>query len=116
MGGAKELQEKALVEITQWLGRVLQYSAAHPVAQALGAHAHESLVAALQQGGPLEVGVLKDNLLFGDVPATHPVLRIRTAPYLHERGVLLLRFAVAVRLEELSSLVELLALPVPDLF
>jgi hypothetical protein len=109
-------QEQFLLELTQWLGHVLQYSASHPSCARLGERTHRTLQRALEVSSPLEVGVLKDGLTFGETDATHAALKTRTAPHLHERGVLLLRFAHGTSLAELASFVELLALPVQTIF
>jgi hypothetical protein len=110
-----EHQEKALVLLFQWLGRVAQYSAAHPTARAIGTETHAAFLEALQ-AGPLDAVVQKEGILLGEAPAKNPVLRTRAAPYLHDRGVLAVRFDPGLREDELTAFVELLALPVQDIF
>jgi hypothetical protein len=109
-------QEQAMIELTQWLGRVLQYSTTHPGCVQLGERMHGTLGRAISQVGLLEVGVLKDNLVLGTITANHTVLRTRTAPYLHERGVLVLKFGPGVTLDELTHFVGILTLPPQDIF
>ncbi len=110
------MHERALVELTQWFGRVQQYSAAHPACRELGTRAHATLSMALEASSPLTITVAKDTLGIGDGLAVHPLLRGRLAAHLHERGVATMRFAGGVSLEELSSLLELLTLPVQTTF
>jgi hypothetical protein len=110
------IEEQALVEVTHWLRRVMQYSAAHPACAELGEKAHLALTRALMVASPLTVGILKDDIMLGESRASHPVLRMRLAPHLHERGVLLLRFASGVTPRELTEFVELLTLPASTVF
>lgn len=110
------MHERALVELTQWFGRVQQYSASHPACLDLGSRAHRTLSAALEASSPLTITVAKDAIGIGDVEASHPLLRGRLAAHLHERGVATMRFAGGVSMEELSSLLELLTLPVQTTF
>ena len=77
------IEEQALVEMTHWLRRVMQYSAAHPACAALGEKAHLALTRALMVASPLTVGILKDDIMLGESRASHPVLRTRLAPHLH---------------------------------
>src|SRR5262249_35915918 len=109
------LEEQALVELAQWIGRAPQDSPSHPLSMQVGQKTHRTLASALANHPTLHIGVLKDNVVWSEVPATHPILRTRLAPYLHERGVLVLRFAYGVSFEELYVLVELLARTPVDL-
>jgi len=107
--------EQALIELSRWISRALQYSPNHPLCAQLAARTHEMLVQALDFG-VLEVGILKDSVTVGPTPTSHPALKTRLGPYLHERGVVLLRIASGVRVEELSSLVDVLVMPPPEIF
>lgn len=108
-------EEQALIELSRWIARAIQYSPSHPLCAQLAARTHESFVRALAVG-VLEVGVLKDGITVGQTPTTHPILKTRLGPHLHERGVVLVRFAHGVGVQELSSLVEVLVLPPSDIF
>jgi hypothetical protein len=110
------LQEQAMIELSRWISRALQYSPQHPLCAQLGARTHEVLLAALREWMPLEIGVLRDQLTIGKTPTRHPVLLTRLAPYLHERGVLVLRFLDGLRAEELSAVTEILTKPAADIF
>lgn len=110
------LQEQAMIELSRWISRALQYSPQHPLCAQLGARTHDALTLALREWTPLEVGVLQDKLTIGKTPTRHPVLLTRLAPYLHERGVLVLRFIDGVGVGEVSALVGLLVLPVAEIF
>lgn len=110
------MHERALVEIAQWFARIQQYSAAHPACADLGKRAHHTLMLALEQSAPLVVTVTKDALQINDEPAGAPVLRGRFAPYLHERGVAAMRLAGGVTVEELTTLLDLLTVPVQTTF
>jgi hypothetical protein len=108
--------ELALVEFARWLARALQYTPQHPLSAQLAACTHEMLVRALREWTPLEAGVLRDKMTIGPAPARHPALVTRLAPYLHERGVVVLRFIDGVSVAELSALVEVLARPPAEIF
>jgi hypothetical protein len=108
--------ERALVELAQWLGRTLQYSATHPACQQLAAKTHATMTAALAEASPLVVGALKDDVLVDGVSCRHPAVRTRIGPCLHERGAMVLRLLRGVTLEELSALVEILTLPPQTIF
>jgi hypothetical protein len=110
------LQEQVLVDLSLWLSRVLQYSAAHPACAQLCEKTHRTLTRALSQRAPLSFGVLKDDVLVDGEPARHPVVRTRVAPYLHARGVLLLRFISGTTQQELTNFVELITLPEQTVF
>ncbi|MGZ3474414.1 MAG: HEAT repeat domain-containing protein [Polyangiales bacterium] len=110
------MREQVLVDLSLWLSRVLQYSAAHPACAKLGDKTHATVARALAVTSPLAFGVLKDDIMVDGAPAKHPVLRTRVAPHLHARGVLLIRFVQGVTVEELSQLVDLLALPEQTIF
>jgi hypothetical protein len=110
------LREQVLVDLSLWLSRVQQYSAAHPVCAQLGDNTHRTIARALAVNAPLSYGVLKDAIMIDGAPAKHPVVRSRVAPHLHARGVLLLRFSQGVTVEELAQLIELLALPEQTIF
>src|SRR4051794_2171414 len=94
--------ERALIELAQWFARIQQYSASHPACADLGRRAHSSLSEALNQSAPLIVSVSKDGLALFGTPTTHRVLNARFGPHLHERGVLAIRFALGVRVDELT--------------
>ena len=110
------LQEQAMIELSRWISRALQYSPQHPLCAQLGARTHQVLLDALREWMPLEVGVLRDKLTIGKTPTRHPVLVTRLAPYLHERGVLILRFLDGVRADELTAVTEVLARPAAEIF
>lgn len=110
------MYERALVEMAQWFARIQQYSVSHPACADLGRRAHAAFAAALEHSAPMVISVSSSALLLGDTPAMHPVLRNRFAPYLHERGVAVLRFASGVTQEELTQLLDLLTLPVQTTF
>jgi hypothetical protein len=108
--------EQALVELSQWLARSLQYSPAHPACRTWGDRTHATLTRALERESPLVVGVLRDDITVGGVSARHPAVRTRIGPCLHERGALVLRVLHGVTREELASLVAILTLPVQTVF
>ena len=105
-----------MIELSRWISRAQQYSPKHPLSAQLAARTHEIVIRALREWTPLEVGVLRDKLTIGQTPARHPALVTRLAPYLHERGVLVLRIADGVSSAELTSLVEVLAAPPAEIF
>jgi hypothetical protein len=109
-------EEQALIELTRWLSRALQYSPTHPLCTELATRTSEAMRSALADIGLIEAGVLRDKLVLGQVPTSHPLLQTRLGPYLHERGVILLRIVDGVRLEELSAFVDLLIKPAAELF
>lgn len=108
--------EHMLVELSQWLARVQQYSTSHPACAHLGERTHHALTRSLAVESPLTLAVTKDSLMIGDVPIAHPAAKTRVGGRLHERGVVALRFASGITLAELRSLVELLTLPVSTTF
>ncbi len=108
-------EEQALIELSRWISRAIQYSPGHALCAQLAARTHESLTRALDVG-LLEVGILKDRVTVGQTPTTHPILQTRLGPHLHERGVVLVRFAHGIAVHELSSLVEVLVLPASEIF
>lgn len=108
-------EEQALIELSRWISRAIQYSPGHALCAQLATRTHEALARALDVG-LLEVGVLKDRVTVGQTPTTHPILQTRLGPHLHERGVVLIRFAHGVAVHELSSLVEVLTLPASEIF
>ncbi len=117
--GASDLttQEAVLTDLAYWVGRAMQYAPTHPSCAHLGQKLHATAMRALASEPQLSYGVSRDAVLVGgEVPATHPAVRTRLAPHLHERGVLLLRFVSGVTLEELTAFVELLTLPVGTIF
>lgn len=110
-------QEAVLTELSYWLGRAMQYAPSHPSCAQLGSKVHATVSRALQSETALQYGVSKDNVLIGgEVPAAHPAIRLRLAPHLYERGVLLLRFSQGVTIDELTALIEILTLPVNTVF
>jgi hypothetical protein len=72
-----------LIELSQWLARVLQYSPTHPSCTPLAERTHQTLVRALGQRSLLEFGVLRDDIQMGEDFSTQPALKTRVAPYLH---------------------------------
>lgn len=104
---SSSIEELVLIELTHWVARVAQYSADHPACRAMGEKVHATLTSALA-GGPLAFGVLKEDIVVGETRFTHPVVRNRLAPMLHERGILLLRFSNGVTPRELADFVEII--------
>jgi hypothetical protein len=110
-------RETMLVELTQWLGRIMQYSANHPACADLGGKVLTALGRVLDEAPFVSFGILKDGVMLSeDVAAWHPSVRQRLAPHLHARGVLSLRFAAGVSLEELTAFMEVLTLPAGQIF
>ena len=107
---------ETLFDLAQWLARVQQYSASHPACAQLGEKMHRSLGRSLAIESPLAIDVLKDGMTIEGSPVTQLAVRSRLAPLLHERGVLVLRFFAGVSVPELTTLVELLTLPVQTTF
>jgi hypothetical protein len=110
------LTEKMLVELSQWLSRVAQYSATHPSCAQMGEKMLATLNQALAGESVIELGILKDEVMYGEQAMRHPAIRTRLGPTLHARGVLVLRFFRGVTLDELTRFVELLTLPVQTIF
>ena len=77
--------ELFLVDVAQWLARVMQYSATHPSCARYGERTLASLERALHASSPLTFTILKDGILMGEVPATHRAVSTRLAPHLHAR-------------------------------
>src|SRR6185312_16459754 len=111
-----DARESLLVDLSQWLGRVQQYSPTHPMSAQMGEKTLASLGRALAVESPLAFGVLKEDVLVGENPAKHPTIKNRLAPHLHERGVLVLRFIPGATLEELQSFVVLLGMQPQNVF
>lgn len=111
-----EARERLLVLLSQWLGRILQYSPSHPACAELGRRTHEALAPALAEESPLAFGVLREDVLIGDAPARHPAVRARLGPSLHERGVLVLRVLPGATAVELGALLTLLTQQAESLF
>ncbi len=111
-----EPREIFLVDLAQWLARRTQYSATHPSCATLGEAVHASLGRALATQATLEYGILKDGVMMDDVAATHRAILTRVAPHLHARGVQVVRFVAGTTLDELTSFVEILTLPVHSAF
>lgn len=107
---------ETLFDLAQWLARVQQYSASHPACAQLGEKMHRSLGRSLAIESPLTMDVLKDGMTIEGAPVTQLAVRSRLAPLLHERGVLVLRFFAGVGVPELTTLVEILTLPVQTTF
>ena len=118
MGGAANnaIHGETFFDLAQWLARVQQYSASHPACAQLGEKMHRSLGRSLALQSPLSVDVLKDGMAIEDSTITQLAVRSRLAPLLHERGVLVLRFFAGVSVPELTTLVEILTLPVQTTF
>ncbi|MDB5219370.1 MAG: HEAT-like protein repeat-containing protein, partial [Myxococcaceae bacterium] len=118
MAGAANdaIHGETLFDLAQWLARVQQYSASHPACAQLGEKMHRSLGRSLSLASPLAIDVLKDGMTIEDAPVTQLAVRSRLAPHLHERGVLVLRFFAGVSVPELTTLVEILTLPVQTTF
>jgi len=106
----ESLPEQALLELTQWLARVMQYSASHPACAPLADKTHRTLLRALEEQSPLDVGVLTDGVTIGETACHAPALRARLGPHLHERGIVVLRFLPNVTIDELRAFVELLTI------
>jgi hypothetical protein len=110
-------QEAVLTELSYWLGRAMQYAPTHPSCAQLGTKVHATVARALQSETTLQYGVSKENVLVGgEVPAAHPAVRLRLAPHLYERGVLLFRVSQGVTIDELTAFIEILTLPVNTIF
>jgi hypothetical protein len=109
-------EENVLVELSQWLARVAQYSTHHPACRQPAERTQRAVVQALATTSPLTYGVMRNDVMIGEAPATHRAVKGRLAPHLHERGVLMLRIANGVTLKELSDFVELLTVPVQALY
>jgi hypothetical protein len=107
---------ETLFDLAQWLARVQQYSASHPACAQLGEKMHRALGRSLAIESPLTIDVLKDGMTIEGAPVTQLAVRSRLAPLLHERGVLVLRFFAGVGVPELTTLVEILTLPVQTTF
>ena len=108
--------EQWVLDLWQWLGRILQYSVHHPACVAFGVKAHERLTRALLDAGTLNVGILRDSLTVGSTRAANAMLRTRMGPYFHERGVILLRFLRGVTLDEMTTFMTAAALPTTEVF
>ncbi|MBS2019288.1 MAG: HEAT repeat domain-containing protein [Deltaproteobacteria bacterium] len=113
---ASAIHEQMLLELSQWLARVQQYSTSHPACAHLGERTHAALVRSLSVESPLTLTIGRDSLDIGDVPVQHPAPRSRIGARLHERGIVALRFASGITSSELRTLVELLTLPVSTTF
>jgi hypothetical protein len=107
---------ETLFELAQWLARVQQYSASHPACAQLGERTHAALMRSLAIQSPLVIDVLTDGMSIDGTPVTHAAVRTRLAPYMHERGVLVIKFLQGTTVEELTSFIELLTLPVQTTF
>lgn len=114
--GNTPIHSETLFELAQWLARVQQYSASHPACAQLGERTHRALLRSLALESPLVVDIGKDGLSIGDAPITNAAARTRLGPYLHTRGVLVLRFFAGTTVEEMTGLIELLTLPVQTTF
>ncbi len=110
------MREQVLVELAQWLGRVMQYSPDHPTCREMADKAFRTLTRALESEPLIAYGILKGAVLIGDVESKHPVLRTRIAPHLHDRGVLVLRFMQGVTAEDVNAFLDLIRLPVQTVF
>ena len=109
-------QEQALVELSQWLARLMQYSPGHPACVAHAERTARAMTKALEVEAPLTYGVLRDAVTSADVPLAHPAIRTRIGPVLHARGVLVLRLSPGVTVGDLGAFLEVLALPAQELF
>jgi hypothetical protein len=108
--------ERALVELSQWLARTLQYAPDHPACRDLAQKALAAVTQSLAESGPLAVGAVKDDTLVDGVSSRHPAIRTRFGPAMHVRGIMVLRLLEGVTLEELTSLVDILSLPAQTVF
>jgi hypothetical protein len=115
-GAATTGHERALVELSQWIARTIQYSAAHPACRQLAEKTHATVSRALDEASPLVVGVLKDDVLVDGVSSKNAAIRTRIGPCLHERGAMVLRLLHGVSIEELAALVDILTLPAQTVF
>lgn len=115
-GGSITAHERALVDLSHWLARTLQYSAKHPACQQIAEKTLASVTTALAEQSPLVVGTLKDDVLVQGVSSRTPAIRQRIGPCLHERGAMVLRIVHGVTLDELASLVDILSLPAQTVF
>lgn len=113
---ARPEHEQVLVELSRWLAQALQYGGDHPSCAGFAARTHAAVTRALETDPVIAFGLLKDNVMIGDHPGSHPAVRTRVAPRLHERGVLLLRFVRGVTAGELDAFLQLALLPVKDVF
>jgi hypothetical protein len=95
----------------------MQYSAAHPACAHLGEKLAGSLQPLLLRDSVVSFGVLKDGITVDDdTVATHPMVKARLAPHLHERGIIIVRFLPGVSLAELTQLIEILTLSPQNIF
>ena len=115
-GGVAAAHNETLFELAQWLARVQQYSASHPACAQLGERTHAALMRSFGIQSPLVIDVLTDGMTIDGAVVPHAAVRTRLAPYMHERGVLVLTFLPGVTVDELTSLIELLTLPVQTTF
>jgi hypothetical protein len=109
-------QEMFLVDVAQWLARVMQYSSTHPSCAKYGEKTLASLSRALASSARLEYAIVKDGVLMGDIAATHRAVLTRVAPHLHARKVQVLRIVAGATIEELTAFIETLTLPVQTTF
>jgi hypothetical protein len=109
-------EELVLVELSQWLARVAQYSPHHPACTQPAERTQRAIGQALAVTAPLTYGILRTDVMIGETAATHPAVKGRLASHLHARGVLMLRIASGVTVKEMSDFVELLTVPVQALY
>ena len=109
-------QEHALVELSQWLARAMQYSPEHPACTVHAERTLRAMAEAHEVEAPLTYGILRDDVTSGEVPLKHPAIRTRIGPFLHARGVLVLRIAPGVTAHDLGQFLALIALPAQSVF
>jgi hypothetical protein len=110
------IEQRILIDLAHLLGRAMQYSPGHPSCTGLLEKVHAGLGQALEWEPQLVFGILRDNVMIGEVPAAHPAVRARIASHLHDRGVLALRFLRGVTFHDLFGFLELVLLPVQTVF
>ena len=111
-----EHDEQWVADLWQWVVRARQYSTAHVSCLAVGARAHSHLVEVLAVAGSIDLGALRDSLVIDGRHARQNAIRERFGPYLHERGVLLVRFVRGVDIDELTEFVNAATLAPADAF
>jgi hypothetical protein len=109
-------RQLALVELSYWLGRVMQYSASHPASTEIAGKVWTAITRLVETESPVDFGIMKDGVMLGEVPASHPAVTTKLAPHLHDRGVLVLRFVHGVTQAELDAFMAIIVQPVQSIF